>query len=99
MLELLADANFSGLLIGIETPNRDSLAEARKRQNLRGNLVENCQHIQSYGVPIDGSIVVGFDHDTQATFDEQFNFLQEACIPLPKMHMLKAIAGRNCISA
>lgn len=93
MLELLADANFVGLLIGIESPNRDSLAEVRKRQNLRGDLLENCRHIQSYGVPIDGSIVVGFDHDSPAIFDEQFAFLQEVCFPLPRMHMLKAVTG------
>jgi radical SAM superfamily enzyme YgiQ (UPF0313 family) len=93
MLELLADANVCNLLIGIETPNRESLVEVRKRQNLRGDLVETCHRIQSYGLPIDGSIVVGFDHDTTATFETVFDFLQEACIPLPKMHMLKAIPG------
>lgn len=93
MLELLADANFSGLLIGIETPNVGSLKETRKRQNLRGDLVDQCQRIQSYGVPIDGSMIVGFDHDTTDVFDMQFEFLQEACIPIPRMHMLKAIAG------
>ncbi|MBL8149014.1 MAG: B12-binding domain-containing radical SAM protein [Blastocatellia bacterium] len=93
MLELLADANFSSLLIGIETPNKDSLKEARKRQNLRGDLVDYCRKIQSYGVPIDGSMIVGFDHDTLEAFDLQFEFIQEAYIPIPKMHMLKAIAG------
>jgi radical SAM superfamily enzyme YgiQ (UPF0313 family) len=93
MLALLADANFTGLLIGIETPNKESLKEARKRQNLRGNLIEECKKIQSFGVPIDGSMIVGFDHDTPDVFDRQFEFLQESCMPLPKMHMLKAIAG------
>ncbi|WP_448203915.1 B12-binding domain-containing radical SAM protein [Azospirillum sp. sgz302134] len=93
MMELLADANFSGLLIGIETPNKESLIEIRKRQNLRGSLVDTCRTIQSYGVPIDGSIIVGFDHDTVDTFDLQFEFLQQSCIPIPRMHMLKAIAG------
>jgi radical SAM superfamily enzyme YgiQ (UPF0313 family) len=93
MLALLADASFSGLLIGIESPNKESLKEARKRQNLRGNLIEECRKIQSYGVPIDGSMIVGFDHDTPDAFDMQFEFLQETFIPVPKMHMLKAIAG------
>ena len=93
MLALLADANFSGLLIGIETPNKESLKEARKRQNLRGNLVEECRKIQSFGVPIDASMIVGFDHDTPDVFDRQFEFLQEAFIPIPKIHMLKAIDG------
>jgi radical SAM superfamily enzyme YgiQ (UPF0313 family) len=93
MLALLADANFSGLLIGIETPNKESLKEARKRQNLRGNLIEECRKIQSFGVPIDASMIVGFDHDTPDVFDRQFEFLQESFIPLPKIHMLKAIEG------
>lgn len=93
MLELLADANFSSLLIGIETPNVESLKETRKRQNLREDLAVTVRRIQSYGVPIDGSIIVGFDHDTRTIFEEQFEFLQAAQIPLPKMHMLKAIAG------
>ncbi|WP_197054289.1 B12-binding domain-containing radical SAM protein [Sphingomonas sp. 37zxx] len=93
MLALLADANFSGLLIGIETPNVASLKETRKRQNLREDLVLTVRRIQSYGVPVDGSIIVGFDHDTPTIFQEQFEFLQAAQIPLPKMHMLKAIAG------
>jgi radical SAM superfamily enzyme YgiQ (UPF0313 family) len=93
MMELLADANFSSLLIGIETPNIDSLKETRKRQNLRGDLTQTVKRIQSYGVPVDGSIIVGFDHDTPSIFQEQFDFIQDSCIPLPKMHMLKAIAG------
>src|SRR5207248_10044787 len=33
------------------------------------------------------------DHDSLDIFQQQFEFLQAACIPLPKMHMLKAIAG------
>lgn len=92
-LELLADSGFASLLIGIESPNRASLAEARKRQNLRGDLLGNIRHIQSYGVPIDGSIIVGFDNDTPAIFDEMFEFLQESQIPIPRPHVLKAVPG------
>lgn len=91
LLELLAEANFMGLFIGIETPNRDSLAETRKRQNLRGDLPSLCRHIQSYGLPIDGSLVVGFDHDTPDTFEQMFDFVQDACIMLPKLHLLIAV--------
>ena len=93
ILALLADTGFASLLIGIESPNKESLVEMRKRQNLRGDLITNIHRVQSFGVPIDGSIVVGFDHDTTAIFDEMFEFLQESNMPLPRPHMLKAIPG------
>jgi hypothetical protein len=40
-------------------------------------------------------MIVGFDHDTPAIFDEQFEFIQEACIAFPRLHMLKAIPGTD----
>ena len=95
MLALLADANFNGLFIGIESPNKKSLEETKKVQNLYGDLLEDCRKIMSYGLPIEGSMIVGFDHDTPDIFQQQFEFLQEACIPVPKMHLLKANPGTD----
>lgn len=96
LLELMADACFSGFLVGIESPDPESLNETRKNHNLRfGDLTENCLKVLSYGVPIDGSMIVGFDNDTVDIFDRQVEFLQEACIPFPRPHMLKAIHGTD----
>jgi radical SAM superfamily enzyme YgiQ (UPF0313 family) len=96
LLELMADANFSGFLVGIESPSEASLNETRKRQNIRfGDLTENCKKVLSYGVPIEGSMIVGFDSDTPDIFDLQYEFLQEACIPFPRPHILKAIRGTD----
>jgi radical SAM superfamily enzyme YgiQ (UPF0313 family) len=96
LLEQMADANFSGFLVGIESPSEASLNETRKRHNLRfGDLTDNCLKVMSYGVPIEGSMIVGFDSDTPDIFDLQFDFLQEACIPFPRLHMLKAIRGTD----
>jgi hypothetical protein len=93
LLELLADANFSTLCIGIESVNKGSLKEANKIQNYRVDLVKACKKIQSYGININGSMIVGFDHDDPAVFDEQFEFSQEVCIPMLRINMLKAAAG------
>lgn len=92
-LELLAQANFRHLLIGIETPNLESLKETNKGQNLSNDLVEDCQKIMSYGMAIEGSMIVGFDNDTPDIFDIQFEFIQKACLPIVKMHLLKAMPG------
>jgi len=90
LLELLADANFNILLIGIESPNAESLKECEKVQNLRGDLVEDCRKIMSYGIAIGAAMIVGFDHDTSDIFDQQFEFLQEAYIPAAMINILKA---------
>jgi radical SAM superfamily enzyme YgiQ (UPF0313 family) len=93
MLELLADANFSGLFIGIETPNIDSLIETNKPQNYKTDMVADIKKILSYGLPITAGLIVGFDHDGLDIFDRQFEFSQEACLPTPLAHMLKAPVG------
>src|SRR5262249_25848846 len=97
MLELLAAANVSSILIGIESPNIESRIEMNKPQNYRLNggartqqatsslstgneLVAALAKIQSYGLRIEASLVVGFDHDDPGIFELQFEFIQAACL-------------------
>ncbi len=93
LLELLADANFSVLFIGVETPNKEALKETNKIQNYNSNLVEDLRKIMSYGMAIRAGMIVGFDHDTPEIFDQQFEFIQETCIPVPAMNLLEAPVG------
>jgi radical SAM superfamily enzyme YgiQ (UPF0313 family) len=93
LLELLADANFLGLFIGIETPNVESLIETNKPQNYKTDILADVRKIESYGLPVTAGMIVGFDHDDASIFDRQFEFLQQACIPIPGVHMLKAPVG------
>ena len=93
MLELLADANFAGLLIGIESPNVESLIETNKPQNYKTDMLADVKKIQGYGLPIIPSLIVGFDHDDTSIFDRHFAFIQEACLPVPGLHILKAPVG------
>jgi radical SAM superfamily enzyme YgiQ (UPF0313 family) len=98
MLQLLADANFAGLMIGLETPNKESLKETRKRQNIHGEMVDQCLKVSAYGMPIQGSLIVGFDHDTPEIFDQQFEFIQQARIIIPRLNILKAGRGTDLYS-
>ena len=90
LLELLADANFAEFFVGIESPNKESLKEAGKFQNFQSNLVEDVRKIQSYGVPIRGALIVGFDHDGKDIFDRHVQFTRETCIPVPSVRILMA---------
>lgn len=93
VLSLLADANFGPLFIGIESPNKESLKETNKIQNYRSNLLEDLKKIESYGLPIIGSFIVGFDHDDASIFDQHLEFLQENCITNPQIRILSAPKG------
>ncbi len=93
LLELLAKANFYEVLIGIETPNKDSLKEIGKYNNLKGDLVAEVHKVLSYGIAVRGAMIVGFDHDDVSIFDSQYNFIQECYMPSISMHMLNAPVG------
>jgi radical SAM superfamily enzyme YgiQ (UPF0313 family) len=93
LLRLLRDANFAAVFIGVETPRKASLAETRKTQNEKLDLVDAIHTIQSHNLFIWAGMIVGFDHDDADIFDEQFEFLQTAQIPVAMLSVLLAIPG------
>jgi hypothetical protein len=93
LMALMADCNFGQVLIGVETPRAASLRETNKLQNLRGNLVEDVKKIQSYGISVRASLVVGFDADDIDIFDEQMHFIEDANVCSTNINTLKAYPG------
>jgi radical SAM superfamily enzyme YgiQ (UPF0313 family) len=91
LLELLHEANFTGIFVGIESPRIDSLVETKKRQNVHKPLIESVRKIQSHNLIITAGMIVGFDHDDVRIFQEQFDFLMEAGIPFTTCGVLTAI--------
>lgn len=91
LLELLREAHFTTIFVGIETPRMESLKETKKHQNTRGDPVENVRRIQSYGIQVQAGMIVGFDHDDPRIFGEQLRFIQEARIPVSMTGLLQAL--------
>jgi radical SAM superfamily enzyme YgiQ (UPF0313 family) len=91
LLALMREANFTTIFIGIESPRTSSLEETKKNQNLRGNLLDSVHKIQSAGLEVMAGMIVGFDHDDPAIFEEQFRFIQDARIPVSMTGLLNAL--------
>jgi len=89
----MADANFCGVFIGIESPSVDSLVEMNKPQNYSVDLMEAVMAIHGCGIIIQSGMIVGFDHDDRTIFDRQFTFLQDSGVPVPMLNLLKAPTG------
>lgn len=90
LLAAMVEAGFTRVFLGVETPRQESLLEADKRQNARGDLVARIHAIQRAGLMVWAGMIVGFDHDDETIFDEQESFLEEAGIPVAMVGMLNA---------
>lgn len=93
LLNLMRDANFKNVFLGIETPSIDSLKECGKLQNTKQSLVESVKIIQQHGIMVMGGFIVGFDSDTQDIFDAQIEFIQKTGITTAMVGMLGALPG------
>ena len=92
LLDLLYQANFRSVFIGIETPRVASLNETKKFQNVAGDdLDSKLARIQNSGIDISAGFIVGFDNDDESIFEDQFRFIQDNGIVLAMVGMLTAI--------
>jgi len=91
LLELMKEAQMDRVFIGIESPRTDSLLETGKKVNTRGSLLNDVATLQSYGIYVVAGMIVGFDNDDKAIFQEQLDFLTEAAIPFTTAGTLMAI--------
>jgi len=93
LLQMMKDACFTRVFLGIETPVEESLKEAQKFQNTRRSLLDSVHRIQSYGMEVMAGFIVGFDSDPEDIFDKQVEFIQESAIPLAMVGLLLALPG------
>lgn len=93
LMDLCVAAGLRHLFVGVETPNRDSLAQSGKVQNVRTDLVADLRTLQGRGIVVQPGMIVGFDAGGLDIFERQFEFLQEAEVPVPQLGMLNAHHG------
>lgn len=91
LMTMMADCNFNKVFLGIETPNMDSLQECGKYQNIKRDLGETVRTINGYGMQVMGGFIVGFDNDTEETFKNQIDFIQENGIVWAMVGILMAL--------
>lgn len=93
LMHLMTEANIGAVFVGIESPNADSLREARKLQNVRGGgtLIEKVHRIQDAGMEVWAGMILGFDSDDETVFEAHRAFISSARISTAMVGMLSAI--------
>ncbi|MEW6039452.1 MAG: radical SAM protein [Pseudomonadota bacterium] len=91
LLELLKQANFFLVFIGIESPDPDTLVATKKRQNTRRDMVTSIHKIYSYGMAVTAGFIVGFDSEKHSVADAMADFIEAAAIPVCMVGLLYAL--------
>jgi radical SAM superfamily enzyme YgiQ (UPF0313 family) len=93
LMDLMYEAGFDWVFIGIETPDEGSLAECNKKQNLHRDLPEQIRRLQRNGLQVQGGFIVGFDHDPPDIFRRQYELIQNNGIVMAMVGLLQAPTG------
>lgn len=91
LMQLMSDANFNKVFLGIETPEESTLQECGKYQNTSRDLAQSVRTIQAHGMQVMAGFIVGFDSDTESTFDIQIRFIQSVGVVTAMVGLLNAL--------
>ncbi len=93
LMQMMVQAGFDTVFIGIETPDELSLTECNKKQNKNRDMIQNVKRIQRAGLQVQGGFIIGFDNDTPSIFQRQIDFIQKSGIVTAMVGMLQAPSG------
>ncbi|MBW4697636.1 MAG: DUF4070 domain-containing protein [Aphanocapsa lilacina HA4352-LM1] len=93
LLELMVEAGFDSVFLGIETPDEESLTLTQKFQNNRKPLSESCLKITRAGLRLLAGFIIGFDNEKAGAGGRIVRFVEQTAIPDAMFSMLQALPG------
>jgi len=91
LLQMLRRSNFFAIFVGIESPDEETLAAARKKQNTRRSISESVHKIYRAGMSVTAGFIVGFDTEKGSVAQPMINLIEEANIPIAMVGLLYAL--------
>ena len=64
-----------------------------KGVNLRHDYASAIRNIQSHGILVHSSFIVGYDFETKSSFDELIKFLEDTNLLMPIINILTPFPG------
>ncbi|HVU53739.1 MAG TPA: radical SAM protein [Puia sp.] len=93
LLDLMRDSGCIGVFLGIESFDKDSLADAHKRQNKIENYKTAVAAIHKRGIAVMAGFIAGFDHDTRESIEEMADRIMEIGIDVPFLSVMTPFRG------
>ncbi len=93
LLRSMKSAGCGAMLIGLESVSKKNLESMDKGINLKYDYIEAIKTIQSRGIMVNGSFIVGYDFDTEESFDELIKFVEDTHMLMPLVNILTPFPG------
>ena len=91
ILKLMREAQFTGMFVGIETPEADALKAMRKDQNNAVPMMQSIKTLNDYGIEVTSGIILGLDTDSDDTESRLKEFIDISKIPMLTINLLQAL--------
>jgi radical SAM superfamily enzyme YgiQ (UPF0313 family) len=93
LLQKMSESGCGAIFIGFETISEKNLSSMDKEVNRRIDYRKAIEKIQSYGILIHSSFIVGYENDTPESFDALINFIEETNLLIPLINILTPFPG------
>ena len=90
LIDLMTEANFYQVFVGVESPDEEVLATTRKFQNVHNPLLESINNMKRNGLGVVGSFIIGFDGEKEGAADRICQFVELTGIPVVMLNILQA---------
>ncbi len=89
LIDLMTEANFVEVLLGLESPDEEALILSDKHHNRRIPMQEAVQTIQANGLTVMGSFILGMDGEQAGAGDRIISFIEATNIPIIMINLLQ----------
>ncbi|MFA5193048.1 MAG: radical SAM protein [Verrucomicrobiia bacterium] len=90
MIDLMTEASFSHVFVGVESPDESVLAKTNKRVNITNPLIESLNSINRNGLTVIASFIIGFDGEKKGVGKRIEDLVEAASIPVVMVNFLQA---------
>lgn len=95
LLELMYESGFHSVFLGIENLDEECLAEVNKKVNNNRDIDAIVERIHRAGILVYCGLMVGFDHDKPAVFQQMMDFVAKTGIVMPSLTKVNAVPGTD----
>ncbi len=88
LIRNMALAGCTGVFIGFESLSDDNLADAHKKTPKTSDYARRVRMLHDYGIQVNGSFVLGFDHDRKDVFARTAEWIEENRLECATFHIL-----------
>jgi radical SAM superfamily enzyme YgiQ (UPF0313 family) len=91
LLQMLREANFFAVFMGIESPDTDTLVAMQKKQNTRRILAESVHKVYAAGMYVIAGFIIGFDSEKKSVSRGMIDSIEAMSIPVCMVGLLSAL--------